>query len=233
MSLKKKYKYIFFDLDRTLWDFEKNSKNAIQTIIKKHKLDQLITKFDEFMRIYNLTNDRLWENYRKGQIKKEQLRVTRFHLTLQHFGIKNLELAKLIDKEYLETSPRNKYLMPDAIEILDYLSKSYKLYIITNGFKETQHIKLNSTEIIGYFEKVITSDDVGYAKPDIRMFHAALSSINAKKTESLMVGDDYKIDIIGAQQYGIDQIFYNFKNESIDGNPTYEIHSLLEIRNIL
>ncbi len=233
MISKKKYKHVFFDLDRTLWDFENNSSDTIKSILIHHDLSELIEIFEKFIEVYTINNNRLWKLYRKGQVKKEQLRVTRFHLTLKKFGINNIDLAKTIDKEYLEASPRSKNLMPNAIEILNYLISSYKLYIITNGFRETQFIKLNSTGILKYFSKIITSDEIGYAKPDFRIFHSALSSVNAKKSESLMVGDDYNVDIIGAQKYGIDQIYFNYKNEPTLGKATYEVNSLLEIKNIL
>jgi len=232
-KLSKKYKHIFFDLDRTLWDFENNSKAAIKNILKELNLTELLETFDQFIEIYTINNDRLWEAYRRGEVKKDQLRVTRFHLTLKHFGINNIELAKTIDKKYLHLSPRSKHLMPNAIEILEYLKKKYNLYIVTNGFKETQHTKMSYSGILDYFDKVISSEDVGYAKPDYRIFHKSLSSVNAKKSESLMIGDDYKVDIEGAKKYGIDQVFYNNKNESINGNATYEIHSLLELKDIL
>lgn len=228
-----KYKHIYFDLDRTLWDFENNSKAAIENVLKKFELKELLAQFDLFIQRYNIYNERLWALYRKGQIKKSQLRVTRFHLTLKEFDINNLELAKKIDKEYIATSPRNTFLMPGTLEVLNHLSKKYSLYIITNGFKEVQNIKLHSSGLINYFIKVFTSDDIGYPKPDKRIFEAAIKSSNAKKKDCLMIGDDLDIDIIGAKKFGIDQVYFNKDDILHEEKPTFEINTLTELLKIL
>ncbi|MBN2520261.1 MAG: YjjG family noncanonical pyrimidine nucleotidase [Bacteroidales bacterium] len=229
----KRYKHIYFDLDRTLWDFENNSRTALKRIFKKYGLFSEIDDFDLFLKRYAIHNDRLWESYRKGQIKKNELRTTRFKNTLNDFGIKDIRLAKLIDENYIIQSPHGKHLVPNAIDILEYLKNNYSLYIITNGFKEVQYLKLQNSGLIKYFNTIFTSDKVGSSKPEKRFFQVALSTVNASKKESLVIGDDLEIDIIGARNFGIDQIYFNPDSLPHTEEVTYEIRSLKEIEKIL
>ena len=92
----KEYKHIYFDLDRTLWDFESNSKDTFQDIIEKYELMPKIGSFARFMASYRKFNERLWRMYREKQIEKKVLSWKRFYLTLNEFGINDIELAKKI-----------------------------------------------------------------------------------------------------------------------------------------
>ena len=228
------YKHIFFDLDRTLWDFETNSKDTLRELFYKYNLNDRIDNFDQWYAAYKQHNKRLWEQYGLGEIKKETLRETRFYLTFKDFGIDDMELGLLFDKEYIEQSPKKKILFPNAVETLEYLKAKYSLHIITNGFSEIQHIKLKSSGISSFFANVFTSEMVGYHKPHPAIFRHAMSCTNAKKTECLMVGDDYEADIVGAKNAGIDQIFFTpNKAASVAIAPTYTIQSLEELTKIL
>jgi putative hydrolase of the HAD superfamily len=230
-----KYKFIFFDLDRTLWDFETNSIITFKDIFNKHNLHNVFPDFDAFINAYKAHNEILWAKYRLGEIKKNELRSKRFLLTLQDFGVNNQILAENIGTDYIEISPTKKELFPHSIEVLEYLHKKYTLGIITNGFKEVQHKKLKNCKLDKYFKSVFCSEDVGHQKPRPEIFQFALSSLNAKKTESLMIGDDFNVDIIGAKNYGIDSVFFNPNKMLIDLNKERitEISSLKELINIL
>lgn len=234
MGEAKKYNHIFFDLDRTLWDFDHNTKIALNNIYNRYKLKNTFSDFDSFRKTFHTYNAFLWEEFRCGRITKEILRRTRFNLVLKEVGMDNAKLAESLDKEYIQQTPESTELIPFAIEILDYLKKKkYHLYILTNGFKETQFRKIKNSGIDNYFEKVFTSDELFSTKPSHEIFHAAITAVNAKKTESLMIGDDLKVDIIGARQYGIDQVFFNYKGIEHHEKVTYEIKSLVEIKKIL
>jgi len=229
----KVYKHIFFDLDRTLWDFDQNMIDALRDVFFDFNLNIVFPDIQTFINTFTRHNDYLWEKYRLGELKKDILRFKRFDLTLRDYGVNDQILAKEMGDEYIRITPTKTALIPQAREMLEYLSPKYKLYIISNGFNEVQFPKLEKCHIAKYFEKVITSETSGYHKPCLEAFGYSLSSVNAKKNESIMIGDDLEIDIIGAKKFGIDQVYFNRYKKSHKAKPTHEIHSLIELNKIL
>jgi len=229
-----KYLHIFFDLDRTIWDFDKNSTDTLNEIFEKYKLGRVLNcYFEDFFQKYKKHNSELWEAYRNNQIKKEKLSLNRFLLTLNDFNNNDTLLANYIAQDYIKLSPFKKALLPYAKETLEVLSKKFTLHIITNGFKEVQFIKLKNSGLNKYFKHIITSEEVGVQKPDKKIFEYALNKTGAKSQNSIMIGDDLKVDIGGAMQVGMDQIYYNINSCSINHHATFEIKSLLELTQIL
>lgn len=231
--MTKKYKHVYFDLDRTLWDFESNAEETFEEIYDKYKLDTIFPKFDSFHETYKKHNQRLWKAYRDGKLKKAILRNKRFELTLEEYGNTDPSLAKKIGDDYITLSPTKTRLFPGAQEILEYLYQKYNLYIITNGFNEVQFAKLKNCGIDNYFKSVFTSEDAGAQKPHKEIFQHALKNVNAKKSESIMIGDDLESDIQGAMNFGLDQIFFNPNGNPHALKPSYEIRQLEEIKTIL
>ena len=231
MAPEKQYKHIFFDLDMTLWDFEANAYEAYHDIFEKFKLKNLgIESIEDFLKSYFVHNDKLWDQYRKGKIEKEFLRSRRFELTLQDFGVDDPKLAEDIGMEYITISPQKTNLFPNAIEILRYLRSKYPLYIITNGFEEVQFTKLKNSRLEEYFLHVITSEEAGCKKPDAGIFRHALQKAGAKPEESLMIGDDPEVDVLGALDAGMDAVFFNPKKIPVNGNIRYVVHDLIELK---
>ena len=231
MSLKKEYRYILFDLDRTLWDFDSNAKNNIFQLLEKFKVP-VKDKFEFFTR-YDEVNHKLWPEYERGELKKEDLRWQRFHKTLLMFGIDDIPFAKEFGDVYLEEMPNQNILMPHSKEVLETLyNKGVKMAIITNGFKEVQYRKLKNCGIDHYFSAVMISEEQGVHKPSPVLFKRALNAINGEKESSLMVGDDFANDIEGAMIFGIDQFFYNYKKIPCDGGPTYDSSDLRDLISI-
>ncbi len=228
-----KYNHIFFDLDRTLWDFETNSKQTLKEIFYNLSLDKEISCFDDFFKIYKINNEKLWDKYRKGKLKKEILRYKRFNDVLNYFGINNPLLAKTIGDDYVFNGPLKKALFPGTKKTLEYLKNNYNLYIITNGFKEVQKIKMKTSGIDKYFEHVFISEDIGWQKPDIKVFNYAMKYSGAKPEKSLMIGDDLQTDIEGAKNAGIDTVFFNPSKIKHDSTPDYEIFCLTDLMRIL
>jgi putative hydrolase of the HAD superfamily len=228
-----KYKHIYFDLDRTLWDFDNNAKETFLEIFKNRKLHQIFGSFDAFYDSYNKYNELLWKDYREGKIEKSVMRWKRFALTLEEFGVVDNNLAMLIGDDYVLISPTKKQLFPFTHETLTYLINKYKLHIITNGFSEIQFIKLKNSDLDKYFTNVITSEEAGAQKPSPVIFEHALKIARAEINESLMIGDDLETDILGARNMGIDQVFFNTDNVQHSENITYEISSLKELQEIL
>jgi putative hydrolase of the HAD superfamily len=228
-----RYKNIYFDLDNTLWDFGTNAREAFKEIFETYQLWDKISDFEKFISAFTFNNEQLWEKYRQGQIQKEPLRIERFNLTLKQLDIRDNFLSKQISEAYLELVPQKSNLVSNAYEVLDYLKSKYSLFILTNGFHDTQNAKLINSGIQHYFSGMFTSEDARWSKPDRRFFAYALKSVNAKKSESIMVGDDLHVDIAGAKNFGMDQVFYNRKMISHQMKITYEIKELKELMLIL
>jgi len=240
----KKYKHIFFDLDNTLWDFERNSAEALKLTFHQFHLDGLINDFSEFHKVYAGHNERLWELYRNNGISKQELIRQRFQHTFDAFclhGIDPLEFNEV----FLRLMPLQTVLVPGAPEVLDYLNKKqYLLYIITNGFTEVQGKKLEMTGIRHFFKRIFISEEIGAQKPSGEIFESALKSSNARKMESLMVGDSWDVDIEGARKTGIDQVYFSSGlvhpepgkqagNHKANATVTFIISDLLQILSIL
>ena len=229
-----KYKHVFFDLDRTLWDFDAAAEVAFERIYEKYNLKSLgIPSAHEFHEVYHPLNERLWELYREDKITKADLNRTRFLKPLEHYGIHNIELADHLSEDYVYWSPRIVRLVPGTMELLDYLKPKYHLHLITNGFQEVQHTKLSGSGLEPYFETLTVSEEVGVKKPNPEIFHYALRKAHATAEESIVIGDEMAVDIDGAKAAGIDQIFFNAKGEKVEGERTYEVKSLLEIKQLL
>lgn len=230
----KKYKHLFFDLDRTLWDFEKNSVLTLKEIFEDARIGEVANvDFADFHSFYVDYNHHLWDLYKDGKIQKDYLSVQRFRGSLQHFKIENEELATSMSKDYVRISPTKTALFPDAIAVLKNLAQRYSMHIITNGFNEVQFVKLDNSGLRPFFDQIITSEMVGVQKPHTEVFDFALERAGALAQESIMIGDDQVSDIQGAKNAGIDQVFVDFHHEELKCSPHYHIHSLPELLNFL
>lgn len=229
------YKHLFFDLDRTLWDFDKNNHETFMDMYDKFQLrEKGIENPSEFYDIYQHINFALWETYKAGQIEKERLNFSRFFHSLNVFNVDDKELAANISEYYIKVSPLKSNLYPETIETLEKLKPKYRMHIVTNGFEEVQFIKIENSGLQKYFEKIITSERAGFKKPHTGFFDFALRETDAQPKESIIIGDDPETDILGASQIGIDQIWVKHKPvkpETIQ--PTYAVNHLREIIDIL
>lgn len=228
--MRKTYRHLFFDLDRTLWDYDQNATEAFKEILDKYQLCSDIVNLEQFVSRFHHINEGLWLAYRKGEIDKKTLRNKRFEILLAEYQIFDNRLTDALSDDYIELAPTKTRVFPQTAETLDYLASRYQLHIITNGFKEVQHRKIANCGLAPYFSSVVTSDCVGLQKPHTGIFAYALTSVNARKSESLMTGDDLENDIIGAKKYGIDQVLFNPKHLTHASCPTYEIFALPELR---
>ncbi len=207
--LQKKYTHIFFDLDNTLWDFRQNSYHALHAAFLHFSIDKNGIEYENFFKVYSKHNHKLWEEYRRQKVVKNELKKLRFQNTFNELKISGAD-AVAMNAFYLDEMPKLTHLIDGAGEILHYLKmKGCALYIITNGFREVQHKKLEISGLRNYFTKVFISEDVKFPKPDKRIFEYAIKSANAPKYKSLMVGDDLEIDVKGAVNFGIDAVFFN------------------------
>lgn len=228
------YKHLFFDLDHTLWDFEANSRLTLEELYHSLRLQERgIQNFDQFHKNYIIHNDMLWERYRNGFIKVDELRWKRMWLTLLDFKIGDEPLARKMDTLFLDALPTRRLLFPYTLEILDYLTgKGYHLHLITNGFEKTQHSKLQHAGLTKYFLEVITSEGSNSLKPHKEIFEYAFRAAGAEKSESIMLGDNVEVDIQGAINAGIDQVYVNHLDQQPSIQPTYTVRSLKELKEI-
>lgn len=192
-----------------------------------------IYDFDLFYKNYLQHNEKLWEQYRNGLIRQDELRVKRMKQALLDFKIADDDLAQEMNVSFLELLPTRTILFPFAIEALEYLTgKHYDLHLITNGFESTQHSKLRYSGLDRFFKEVITSEGSNSLKPNKEIFDFAFEKTGAQKEESIMLGDSIEVDILGAMKAGIDQVFINHNNIVTDINPTYTVTSLKELEEI-
>tara|TARA_B100000925_G_scaffold288611_1_gene269932 strand:+ start:48 stop:740 length:693 start_codon:yes stop_codon:yes gene_type:complete len=228
-----KYKHIFFDLDRTLWDFEENSNETLLELCNKYNIaSRGISDHNEFITKYKLHNEHLWALYRENKISQKKLRSQRFYNTLLDYAIDDFKLSEKIGLDYIEICPKKTKLFPYVLEVLNYLKNKYYLHIITNGFEKTQLIKLKCSALMPFFLNIITSEKIGFKKPNPKIFEYALQKSQAIKSESIYVGDDLEVDILGCQNFGIDGIFFNPQKTPHKEKVTYEISSLSQLLEI-
>lgn len=230
-----KYKHLFFDLDRTLWDFESNSSRTLKHLYEEFNLKaEGVSTFEEFLAQYRLINEKLWGWYRLGNISKNDLRQKRFSETLQFFGCGDTSLGSRLDQFYIKMSPFQTTLMPHALETLEYLSSKYVMHIITNGFEEVQAIKIRESGLQPFFKHVISSERAKARKPDPVVFHLACKLAETSPDASIMIGDDLNTDIEGACTVLMDNVYYNPEGKKHHREDiTYEIQHLNQLRNIL
>jgi putative hydrolase of the HAD superfamily len=205
-----KYKHIFFDLDHTIWDFDKNAEEALHELYGIYKLKELgLHSPDLFIETYTRNNHQLWAEYHVGKITKNELREARFKKTFLDLGLRPDIIPVGFEDDYVKLCPTKTNLFPDAHETLQYLRTKYTLHLISNGFSESQEIKISRTNIGGYFQHVIISEVVGVNKPDKAIFEHALNLAGTTKNESLMIGDSLEADVRGALDFGMDAIYFN------------------------
>lgn len=204
--MKKAVTDIFFDLDHTLWDFEKNSALAFEVIFEKHGIT---APLDTFLSHYVPVNLKYWNWYRDEKITREELRFGRFKEAFDLVGYAiHADTIDVIAEDYIVHLPLNNHLFDGTIELLEYLKPRYKLHIITNGFAEVQTRKIENAKIGHYFETVTNSEMAGVKKPNPLIFEYALKLANARKESSIMIGDCIDADVKGALNCGIDAILF-------------------------
>lgn len=232
---QRKYRHLFFDLDHTLWDFDANARATLEQLHLDLELPERgIQDFDAFYRSYVGHNDKLWERYRKGYIKQEELRIKRMWLTLLDFKIADEALSRQLSELFLQLLPTRTLIFPDTKEVLTYLQQEgYGLHMITNGFEQIQHAKLRVSGLDSFFRHVITSEGSNSLKPQPEIFHYALQKAGATAAESLMIGDSLEVDIAGARDVGMDGAHVNFNGVEQSFQPTYTITELKQLMELL
>jgi len=229
-SEMKNYKHIFFDLDHTIWDFDKNAEETLHELYHVHQLHNIgLSSADVFIETYTRHNHQLWAQYHVGQITKNELREARFKKTFIELGLDPNIIPVDFEDAYVKLCPTKTNLFPHAHETLQYLQGKYTLHLISNGFKESQQLKIAGSNLAGYFQHIIVSEDAGVNKPDKGIFEYALNLAGADKAESVMIGDSLEADVYGALNFGMDAIYFNPFNAPQPEDVPVQITHLKEL----
>ncbi len=226
-----KIKHIFFDLDHTLWDFEKNSALTFLEILPAANIS---IDIDRFLESYIPINLNYWKKYREEKVSKKDLKYLRLKETFDmlNYIVDDATINRLSD-QYIKTLPNHNHLFDGTFEILEYLQNKYYLHIITNGFVEIQTQKMKKSGIYNFFNQIITSESVGVKKPNPKIFKFALEKAKTTALKSVMIGDNLEADIQGAMKSGMKAVHFNSKKTNILPKNITSVNHLLEIKKYL
>ena len=229
-----KYASLFFDLDDTLWDTAHNNKICLEEIYNDYGFGRYYASFEDFYAIYMPHNLLLWTKYRRHEIDRRTLILERLLYMLRPMGIHDEVYALKLNNDFLQRTATKTRLIEGAIDLLKYLFPKYRLFILSNGFREIQSLKMKNSGLAPFFERIILSEDVSIQKPHKKIFDYALKNTNSRRADSLIIGDCLEADIAGAQNAHIDVVWYNPKHETSKGTrPTFTIHALIELKKML
>ncbi|PTM02782.1 MAG: noncanonical pyrimidine nucleotidase, YjjG family [Bacteroidetes bacterium] len=223
-------KHVFFDLDHTLWDFDKNSGLTFEKIFKLNNID---VELKDFLPVYEPINLSYWKLYREEKVTKSALRYGRLKEAFDQIEVTvEDDIINHLSEAYIEHLITFNHLFDGTFEILDYLKDKYDLHIITNGFEEAQEKKMMTSNIRQYFKTVTNSEMVGVKKPNPKIFNFALDIAKTSANESIMIGDSIEADIEGADKIGMDTIHFDYKDLH-NNHPYKRITNLKSIVNHL
>ncbi|MFN8153601.1 MAG: YjjG family noncanonical pyrimidine nucleotidase [Bacteroidia bacterium] len=227
----KKYTHIYFDLDHTLWDTDRNAEESLRELYTELNLESRgIPDFDTFHQQYKGHNEKLWGLYAENKVGKSAVRLHRFLHALQDFGVNDAATAQTLADEFIARTPRKQHLIEGARETLQSLQGKFKLNIITNGFPEAQYTKLKESGLMDFFDHVFISEEVGVHKPDPKIFHHAMKVSGAQDAAScVMVGDTFQTDIFGALNAGMKPVHYTPDQTVHHGEPVITVHQLTDL----
>jgi putative hydrolase of the HAD superfamily len=230
----KTYQHLFFDLDHTLWDYDKNVQESLSELFGIYQLQDFgILDFRIFLDAFYQVNFKLWAMYDVGEIDKKSLRDVRFKLIFEKAGARDNVVPKEMEDDFMHRTSSKPHLLPYSKEILDYLKPNYGLHIISNGFNESQTKKMEASGLTPYFDLIVTSETTGHKKPDPRIFKYAMDRLGIKSTETMMIGDNPNSDILGAIRANIDNVYFDPHEKGIEHQPTYTIRHLKELEGFL
>ena len=221
----RKYKFLLFDVDDTLLDFQKAEFEAFKMLLNEYNIEYS----DKYYEIYRNENHRLWKEYELGLIKRHEIFDNRLIPLFAHLDL-NADPVKA-SYDFLTYLSKGAYLIGNTYQKLEELSKKYKLYIITNGEPKVQYPRLEDVNIMKFFDGIFISEEIGASKPNKEFFEYIEKKIPGfNKKEAIVIGDSLTSDIKGAISYGIDACWFNPNNKTTDFKVKYIISSISEIK---
>lgn len=221
---------VFFDLDHTLWDFDRNSALTFEKIFLINDID---IQIDTFLEHYVPINFKYWKLFREEKVSKEALRFGRLNEAFSALNVVvEQDIIHKLSDDYIEHLSSFNHLFDHTFEILDYLKENYKLHIITNGFEEVQYKKMQKSNILHYFDTITNSEMAGVKKPNPKIFNHALDMAKTTAESSIMIGDSLEADIFGAKHIGMDVIFFDISNMVLD-EDIKQVNNLISLKQYL
>lgn len=228
------YKHLFFDLDHTLWDFERNSAETLEELFETHGLrSHGVTSVADFQETFSRTNHELWHLYDTGQISQTELRHSRFRRVFAALGVDEPGCCDELNERYFAICPGKGYLIDGATDLLEYLAPRYPLHVITNGFNDVQHTKLRTSGLLPYFREIITAQRAEASKPAAAIYRYALRATEGTGTDCLMIGDNWENDVLGAQRAGLSAIWFNPEGSAVPDADCCHVVTLRELTELL
>ena len=224
---------LFFDLDRTLWDFEKSSYETLLDLFHHYHVHIGLTmEFDEFLPVYRRVNNELWRDFEEGGIDFRTLRRLRWENTRGEMRVPVGDWTWEMATRYSSECPQKPYLLEGAVETLTALQPHFEIHLLTNGWTETQSVKVKHSGLEPYFDQMITSDAAQAQKPSEKIFQFALQQTKAHRNSSVYIGDNFETDMLGGRNAGWDVIFFNPLGKKYEEDIP-QIHHLRELPTML
>lgn len=226
-------KWIFFDLDDTLFDFTSASLKVLKRLWDERvEINTIFPSPEAFIDEYHIHNTAMWKLHESGQITAEFLKGERFRLTIAPDRNDNeiVRISHELNDRYLWLLGECNMVRPGVMELMEILSKKYLIGVLTNGFTEVQYRKLHSTGLDRYIQRMVISDEIGVQKPDARIFRYAEQETGAKAEEIIMIGDNPDNDIQGALDAGWHAIYYSWKGKDFASTSTLYVGEMKDIK---
>ena len=228
---------LFIDFDDTLYDTHGNAVIALHELFDLLHLERYFHDPQVFYDEYWKANIDLWTRYSKGEITRDYLIVERFRKPFSFGEGLSTDEAYCLEASdrFLDFCSCKPGLVVGAKELMDYFrNRGYRLHMCSNGFHEVQYKKLRACGLYEYFDTIILSEDAGYNKPAPEYFDYAFKKSGAKKESTLMIGDNFQTDILGAKRVGLRVAYFNRYPEYPATEPIdYEVTSLRQLMDIL
>lgn len=226
-------RHLFFDLDHTLWDYNRNARETLWELYYEFNLMHYgIAPFEDFLRAFLWANGQVWNAFEESNLNQFQLRHKRLELVFEQFQLPFTPIEGF-NEAYYQRCCHKVHLVDGAIPLLQALVPHFSMHVITNGFDDTQFHKLEKPGLAPFFKTVTTSEKAGRKKPDPAFFQFALQQAGAKKEESMVIGDGWRTDVAGALALDLPVIWFNSEGEEKSHPGVKEIRHLSELYAIL
>lgn len=232
------YTDLFIDFDDTLYDTQGNSTRSLHELFAAFRLDQHFVRAEDFIARFWQINEELWAQYAHGEIERDVLMVERFRRPLSEGldFVPTTEFCLTMSDYFLQLNREKGGVVEGAHELMAYLrERGYRTHLCSNGFGEVQFHKLKASQLDTYFDHVVLSEEAKANKPSLAFFNYAFERTGAQRATTLMIGDNFSTDIVGAMNAGVDTLFFNRQPERFAAPtpPTFTVTSLAEIMTIL
>lgn len=227
-----KYTTLLFDADGTLFDFDIAEDISLRSF---YKIQKISCSYEKFHEVYCRENALLWKALEEGKIKASEIKTKRFENTMKALSLYR-DNAEELSTLFIDELAKCDHLLEGAMEMIANIAPHYKLIIITNGLWDVQRRRIGNSTLYKFFDGMVVSEKVGSAKPDRGIFEETLKTAgNPPKEKVLMIGDNLKADILGANLFGIDSCWFNPQKTKNPGEvlPSCEVHSFKELGELL